>query len=90
MKPDRVVAIVTGGASGLGLATAEKILDAGGRVALLDLPKSDGESVAGRLGASAIFTPADVTSEEQVQAAVDATAEAFGTVNVCVNCAGIG
>jgi NAD(P)-dependent dehydrogenase (short-subunit alcohol dehydrogenase family) len=90
MKPGDVVAIITGGASGLGLATAEKILEAGGRVALLDLDRSDGVAVAEGLGENAIFTPADVTNEEQVQAAVDATAQAFGTVNACVNCAGIG
>ena len=71
MKPGDVVAIITGGASGLGLATAEKILEAGGRVALLDLDRSDGVAVAEGLGENAIFTPADVTNEEQVQAAVD-------------------
>jgi len=91
MKLDSVVAIVTGGASGLGEATVRTIVAGGGRAAILDRPSSPGEKLAAELGAkSVIFAPADVTSEEEVKAAVDKAVAAFGKVNVCVNCAGVG
>ena len=89
MKISDVAALVTGGASGLGRATAERIVAGGGRAALLDRPQSEGEAVAKALGA-AIFCPADVTREDEVQQAVDAAVKAFGRVNVVVNCAGVG
>lgn len=82
-------AVVTGGASGLGLATARELADAGAQVVLLDLPTSDGEQVAAAFGGSAVFAAADVTDEVAVSAAFDA-AEALGPVRVVVNCAGIG
>jgi NAD(P)-dependent dehydrogenase (short-subunit alcohol dehydrogenase family) len=83
------VALVTGGASGLGHATARRIVAAGGKVVLLDLPSSDGESVAKELGDSARFSPGDVTSSDDVTAALDA-AGALGTLRIAVSCAGIG
>jgi NAD(P)-dependent dehydrogenase (short-subunit alcohol dehydrogenase family) len=83
------VAVVTGGASGLGLATAQKLAEAGARVALLDLPRSDGESAAKEFDGRAVFTPADVTDEDQVRDALDLAGE-FGPIRVVVNCAGIG
>ena len=83
-------ALVTGGASGLGRATVEQLLDAGANAVICDLPKSEGEAVAAELGARAIFAPTDVTDADQVQAAVDAAVERFGGVHVAVNCAGIG
>jgi NAD(P)-dependent dehydrogenase (short-subunit alcohol dehydrogenase family) len=83
------VALVTGGASGLGQATARRIVAAGGKVVLLDLPSSDGESVAKELGDSARFSPGDVTSSDDVTAALDA-AGALGTLRIAVSCAGIG
>jgi NAD(P)-dependent dehydrogenase (short-subunit alcohol dehydrogenase family) len=79
-------ALVTGGASGLGLATAERLVQAGARVVIADLPSSDGKAVAERIGA--VFVPTDVTDEQQVQAAIDAASEQ-GTLRVDVNCAGI-
>jgi NAD(P)-dependent dehydrogenase (short-subunit alcohol dehydrogenase family) len=85
-----VRAVVTGGASGLGRATVERLVAAGGRAAILDLPTSRGEAVAAGLGDRALFTPADVTSGPEVQAALDRAREAFGGINVLVNCAGIG
>jgi NAD(P)-dependent dehydrogenase (short-subunit alcohol dehydrogenase family) len=85
-----VKAIVTGGASGLGRATAARLIAAGGRVALLDLPRSAGADVARELGGSALFTPADVTSGEAVGEAVEQARTRLGGVNVLVNCAGIG
>ncbi|ALE73107.1 MULTISPECIES: 3-hydroxyacyl-CoA dehydrogenase [unclassified Pseudonocardia] len=83
------VAVVTGGASGLGLATTEKLVEQGGKVVIIDLPSSQGEAVADKLGDAVRFVPADVTDEAQVGAALDA-AEELGTVRIAVNCAGIG
>jgi NAD(P)-dependent dehydrogenase (short-subunit alcohol dehydrogenase family) len=91
MKLEAVVAIVTGGASGLGEATVRTIIDGGGRVAILDRPQSEGEALARELGAErAIFVPADVTQPTAVEAAVTRTVETFGRLHVAVNCAGVG
>jgi len=81
------VALVTGGASGLGLATATALSRGGAEVVLVDLPSSRGEAVAAELGAA--FVATDVTDEGSVQAAVEA-AVARGPLRVAVNCAGIG
>lgn len=86
MHIDRAVALVTGGASGLGMATARSLAAAGALVTIVDLPNSAGAEIAAELGG--IFEPADVTSEEQVRAAV-AAAAAQGPLRVVVNCAGI-
>jgi NAD(P)-dependent dehydrogenase (short-subunit alcohol dehydrogenase family) len=75
-------ALVTGGASGLGLATARELRAAGADVIIVDLPGSGGESIEG-----VTFVAADVTDEAQVQAAVDA---ASAPLRIAVNCAGIG
>ncbi|MFP5020247.1 3-hydroxyacyl-CoA dehydrogenase [Pseudonocardia phyllosphaerae] len=83
------VAVVTGGASGLGLATTERLVEAGAKVVIIDLPSSQGEAVADKLGENVRFAAADVTSESEVSAALD-VAEELGTVRVAVNCAGIG
>ena len=83
-------ALVTGGASGLGLATVEEIVAAGGRAVILDLANSDGETKAKEIGDSVRFCAADVTSEEDVQAAVVGAVESFGGVHFVVNCAGVG
>lgn len=98
------VALITGGASGLGAATARRLFDAGASVVLVDLPGSAGDAFAAELtaaagegaaagaqtggGRTAVFVPADVTDEVQVQAAVDAAA-ALGPLRIVVNCAGI-
>jgi len=83
------VAVVTGGASGLGLATARRLTKAGAGVVLLDLPTSAGEQVAAELGERVRFVPADVTDPASVAAALD-LAEELGALRVVVNCAGIG
>src|SRR5262245_48130925 len=83
-------ALVTGGASGLGEATARELVRRGARAVLLDLPASPGERVARELGDAARFVAGDVTREEQVEAAVETAASAFGPLRILVCCAGIG
>jgi NAD(P)-dependent dehydrogenase (short-subunit alcohol dehydrogenase family) len=82
--------IVTGGASGLGRAAAEAVLAAGGNAVLLDVNADTGHASAQTLGAKAKFAQADVTSEDQVKAAVDLAVSAFGGLHGVVNAAGIG
>ena len=85
------VALVTGGASGLGLATIRRLHSAGASVVILDLPTSNGTEVAKELGDRAAFTPGDVTNPFDVEAALDAAATlAGGPPRIVVNCAGIG
>jgi NAD(P)-dependent dehydrogenase (short-subunit alcohol dehydrogenase family) len=83
------VAVVTGGASGLGLATARKLAEAGAHVVLLDLPRTDADEVVASFGGRATYAVADVTDETQVGEALDLAAE-IGPLRVVVNCAGIG
>ena len=80
------VALVTGGASGLGLATTKRLLDAGAQVVVLDLK---GEEVVRELGDRARFAPADVTDEKAVTSALD-IAESLGPLRIVINCAGTG
>jgi 3-hydroxyacyl-CoA dehydrogenase/3-hydroxy-2-methylbutyryl-CoA dehydrogenase len=89
MELASVRAVVTGGASGLGRATAARLAAAGGRVAVLDRPASAGADVVKSL-AHAVFTPADVTSADDVSRALETARERLGGINVLVNCAGIG
>ena len=84
------VAVITGAASGLGQATAEAIIAKGGKVMILDRDDKRGPEVAAELGANAAFVQTDVTDEDSVKAAIDATVEKFGAIHVCVNCAGVG
>ena len=88
MRIDGCSALVTGAASGLGLATARSLAAAGAAVVLLDLPGSAGEQTAAALGGPARFVAGDVTRAEDVQAAVDA-ATGLGPLRIVVNCAGI-
>jgi NAD(P)-dependent dehydrogenase (short-subunit alcohol dehydrogenase family) len=90
MRIADTTAVVTGGASGLGRATAQRLHQGGGRVVVLDLPRSAGQELAKALGDRALFAPADVTRADEVAAALDAAAARFGGVHVLVNCAGIG
>ncbi len=83
------VAVVTGGASGLGLATTKALLTDGASVVIIDLPSSNGEAIAKELGDRVRFAAADVTDEAAVTAALD-VAESLGPLRVAVNCAGIG
>jgi NAD(P)-dependent dehydrogenase (short-subunit alcohol dehydrogenase family) len=83
------VALVTGGASGLGRATVEALLAGRARVVICDLPTSAGETVAKELGDNVRFAPTDVTDEDQVKAAVQTAVDAFGALHIAVNCAGV-
>ena len=85
---DSTVALVTGGASGLGEATARRLLADGASVVLVDLPGGRGEELAAELGERASFAAADVRDEEQVRAAVEAAA-AVGELRIAVSCAGV-
>ena len=87
MQLDGAVAIVTGGASGLGLATATELASGGAAVVLLDLPSSNGDAAAKQVGG--VFLPTDVTDEASVQAAVE-HATGMGPLRIAVNCAGVG
>ena len=89
MNIEGKVALVTGGASGLGNAAARALYEAGASVVIVDLPSSNGEVAAKELGDRARFAPADVTSEKEVKAAVEAAAE-LGGLHIVVNCAGVG
>lgn len=82
------VALVTGGASGLGFATARRFVERGAGVVVLDLPSSPGEQVAEELGGRARFAPADVRDERAVAAALD-VADSLGPLRCVVNCAGV-
>jgi len=82
-------AVVTGGASGLGNAVARHIVAAGGRVTLLDVQEGPGRAEATAIGSRASFAKCDVTSEAEVNAAMEAAATQLGGINLLVNCAGV-
>ncbi|PYH02357.1 SDR family NAD(P)-dependent oxidoreductase [Arthrobacter stackebrandtii] len=90
MSSNGTVALITGGASGLGAATARRLHGAGAAVVLVDLPHAAeaGNALAAELGERAVFAAADVTDEGQVRTAIAAAAE-LGTLRVVVNCAGV-
>jgi NAD(P)-dependent dehydrogenase (short-subunit alcohol dehydrogenase family) len=81
--------VVAGGASGLGLATAERLAAAGGRVTIVDLPQSDGKAQAKRLGGDTRFATADVTDAQQLTEALDVAA-GNGPLRAVVHTAGRG
>jgi NAD(P)-dependent dehydrogenase (short-subunit alcohol dehydrogenase family) len=87
MQLDQVKAVITGGASGLGLAVAERLLAGGGRVVLLDVNQAAGAAQAERLGAH--FLAADVTNEDAISAAIAQSVGFMGGLNVAISCAGV-
>jgi NAD(P)-dependent dehydrogenase (short-subunit alcohol dehydrogenase family) len=90
MKMQDVIAIVTGGASGLGAGTAKRFVDYGARVMILDCDEEKGRSLSAKLGESARFSGADVSKEDDIQRTLEYTAAEFGRLNVLINCAGVG
>ena len=84
------VAIVTGGASGLGEATVRTYVENGAKVAIFDMNDERGNALAAELGGSAIYQNVNVTDEDAVQSAIDAVVEKFGAIHICNNFAGIG
>jgi NAD(P)-dependent dehydrogenase (short-subunit alcohol dehydrogenase family) len=82
-------AVISGGASGLGFATAQRVIDAGGQVVLFDINDEQGASSAASLGDRATYIKADVSNEDSVKAAVKQAAEAMNGITLAVNCAGI-
>jgi NAD(P)-dependent dehydrogenase (short-subunit alcohol dehydrogenase family) len=89
MDATQVKAIITGGASGLGLAAARRIVGDGGRVALFDVNAERGAEAVAELGAAASFHLADVTDEAGIVACVEAAQAAMDGLNAVVNCAGV-
>jgi NAD(P)-dependent dehydrogenase (short-subunit alcohol dehydrogenase family) len=89
MNLDRVRAVISGGASGLGLATATRLVAGGGQVALLDVQDEAGRKAVDSLGKAASYHRCDVTSEADVDAAVEAAATRMGGLTVAVACAGV-
>jgi len=90
MNLNNKVAVITGGASGLGRATAEAFVAAGAKVAIFDLDEDKGESLSESLGEAAIFCEVNIADDAMIEAGVDRVMQAFGAIHVCVNCAGRG
>src|SRR5271165_6417770 len=90
MNLEDKVALITGGSSGLGEATARELASHGAKIGVVDLPSSPGQKVVQSLGPNALFAAADVASATEVEKALAATVRKFGTVHILVNCAGIG
>jgi len=90
MEVKNSIAVVTGGASGLGEATVRRLASSGARVAIFDLQSDRGEALVKELGDDVIFVNTDITSDESVQMGIKKAVDAFGHINVLVNCAGIG
>ncbi|MDX3229225.1 3-hydroxyacyl-CoA dehydrogenase [Streptomyces sp. ME19-01-6] len=89
MRIEGNVALVTGGTSGLGLATVRKLHAQGASVVVIGRPSGPGRQIAKELGERAVFSPGDVTDEDDVAAAVE-RATSLGTLRMAVNCAGVG
>jgi 3-hydroxyacyl-CoA dehydrogenase / 3-hydroxy-2-methylbutyryl-CoA dehydrogenase len=90
MRLEGTGAFVSGGASGLGAATVRALVERGARVAVADLNEDNAQTLASELGDAAVAFKADVTSEDEVAAAVSGALEALGELRFVVNCAGIG
>lgn len=89
MKFSKINAVVSGAASGLGHAVAAKVIENGGRVAMLDVNADQGEAAARKLGAGAIFLQTDVSDEANVNASMSEAREQLGEIRLAVSCAGI-
>jgi 3-hydroxyacyl-CoA dehydrogenase/3-hydroxy-2-methylbutyryl-CoA dehydrogenase len=90
MKIENSVAVITGGASGLGLATVEKFVSMGAKVAIFDFNDAAGAAAVERFGDKVMFIKVNVADEESVKSAIAATVARFGAIHICLNYAGIG
>ncbi len=79
------VAIVVGGASGMARATAFDLAEGGAKIAIFDLPSSDGENVAAQIGNGTLFIPLDITNDEAVEVAIDRVVDEFGAIHIGVS-----
>jgi NAD(P)-dependent dehydrogenase (short-subunit alcohol dehydrogenase family) len=89
VKVEEARAVVSGGASGLGLAIARRVVSAGGQVVLLDVNEAQGAAAQSLLGERALHITADVTDEDAVNAAIESARERMGAITAAVTCAGI-
>ncbi len=90
MQIEGKVAVITGGASGLGGASARLLHASGAKVVILDVNSEAGQALAGKLGTDALYVHTDVTSSDSSEAALTQARETFGSVDIAINCAGIG
>ena len=90
MKIEGKIAVVTGGASGIGQAVVNAFIERGGQVAIFDLNEAAGQAMTKSLGSNAIFEKVNVAEELSVKGAIAKTMASLGAIHVCVNCAGIG
>ena len=90
MKPEKINALITGGASGLGEATVRRIIDLGGTVTISDFQEERCLSLSDELGKNCVYSMTDVTNEESINKALLKSISNFGPINLVVNCAGIG
>ncbi|TQV84898.1 SDR family NAD(P)-dependent oxidoreductase [Aliikangiella coralliicola] len=89
MSFENTIAVVSGGASGLGLGVINRIVEQGGKAAILDINTEQGEAVAAQHPEQLMFIKTDISNEQEVDAAVDQAVEKFGKINLAVGCAGI-
>jgi 3-hydroxyacyl-CoA dehydrogenase/3-hydroxy-2-methylbutyryl-CoA dehydrogenase len=90
MNLNNLVAVVTGGASGLGLATVEQFVAAGAKVAVFDMNEEAGKAAQAAHPGKVIFQKVNVADAASARAGIDATLAAFGAIHIAVNCAGVG
>lgn len=90
MQLDNKVTIITGGSGGLGIAAAKSFLEKGARVAIFDLQEGDAKALAEENPGKVKFYETDVTSEEIVANNINQVVEDFGSIDICINCAGFG
>ena len=90
MEIEGRIAVITGGASGLGAANMQQLQAAGAKVAILDVNADAGNALAAQSGDNAVFIHTDVTDADNTEAAITQVVDTFGAVHIAINCAGIG